>query len=86
MEHGTDAIQCDADARSPSLRNFRAVVQEHCFHVRPGDVGAFVEDRRQHTLVFTHKTMISKNDINGCCAGIAKNSVNSFLDFRAYLL
>ena len=63
MEHGTDAIERDADARSAAFREFSSVVQKHRFNVSPGDVGAFFEDRCQHALVFTHSMMISKNDI-----------------------
>ena len=63
MEHGADAIERDADARSTAFRNFGSVVQKHRFNVRPGDVGASFENGCQHTLVLAHQTMISKNDI-----------------------
>ena len=78
MEHGTDAIECDAHARSAAFRNFGSVVREHRFNVRPGDVGAFFEDGCQHALVLAHKIMISNSDISW--------AVKRFLDFLAHLL
>ena len=78
MEHGTDAIECDAHARSAAFRDFGAVVQKHRFDVRPGDVGALFEDCSQHALVFAHQNMISQNDISW--------DVKTFLDFLAHLL
>ena len=78
MEHGTDAIECDANARSAAFRNFGSVVREHRFNVRPGDVGSFFEDCRQHALVFAHESMISKFDINW--------GVKYLLDFLVRLL
>ena len=54
MEHGTDAIECDAHARSAAFRYFGSVVQKHRFNVRPGDVGASFENGCQHTLVLAH--------------------------------
>ena len=78
MEHGTDAIECDAHSRSAAFRNFGSVVQEHRFNVRPGDVGSFFEDGCQHALVLAHKIMISKSDISW--------GVKRFLDFLVRLL
>ena len=75
MEHGADAIERDADARSTAFRNFGSVVQKHRFNVRPGDVGAFFEDGCQHALVLAHQTMISRIDIR-----------LRLLDFLAHLL
>ena len=63
MKHGTDAIECDAHARSATFRYFGSVVQKHRFNVRPGDVGPFFEDCCQHAPVFAHQNMISLNDI-----------------------
>jgi hypothetical protein len=63
MEHGTDAIERYADARSVAFRNFGSVVQKHRFNVRPCDVGAFFEYGCQYALVFAHQTMISVVDI-----------------------
>ena len=78
MEHGTDAIECDAHARSAAFRNFGSVVREHGFNVRPSDVSAFFEDCCHHALVFAHKSMISKSDISW--------GVKPFLDFLARFL
>jgi hypothetical protein len=63
MEHGADAIERYADARSVAFRNFGSVVQEHRFNVRPGDVGPFFENGCQHTPVLAHQSMISVIDI-----------------------
>ena len=63
MEYGTDAIDCDSHARSAPFGYFGSIVQEHRFNVRPGDVGAFFEDRCQHALVFAHEDMVSEIDI-----------------------
>ena len=63
MKHGANAIECDSHARSTTFRYFGAVMQKHCFNVRPRDVGAPFKDRSQHALVFAHKEMISLIDI-----------------------
>ena len=63
MEDRADAMERDAHARSPAFRNVRPEVEQHRFHIRPGDVGSLFEDRFQHALVFAHQTMISVVDI-----------------------
>ena len=54
MENTAHSIECDADARPPAFRNFRPIVQQQCFNVRPGNVGSLFEDGFQHSLVFSH--------------------------------
>jgi len=44
MENTAHSIECDADARPPAFRNFRPIVQQQCFNVRPGNVGSLFED------------------------------------------
>src|ERR1035437_5559776 len=40
MEYGPDAIERDSHARATTFRDFRTVVQQHRFNIRPGDVDA----------------------------------------------
>jgi hypothetical protein len=56
-------MERDAHTRSPAFRDFRPVVQQHRFNIRPGNVGTLFEDRFQHALVSTHPWMISRFDI-----------------------
>jgi hypothetical protein len=64
MENCPDAVERDAHARSAALRDFRPVEQQHCLDIRPGNVGALLEDRFQHALVLIRFIIVSKTDID----------------------